>query len=234
MRNLSAYNRRDIVDWARADAKRQGGGLPTSVFGIYDDTARVLMEGGHDFIYFDHSYFKRGWHNGNFRAVRGDVHLTKLLNRPDDRLKRWGVQIEPWRKTGSEIVVIPPSERQQAIYNNSTWLMDTLERLSHITDRPVTTKHGKFSSLREFCANAWAVVTYASVAGVEAAFMGIPVFPTERCPSRPVSAGPLEAIETPEYSEARHALACSLSYASWNAEEMRNVKWVDYQYEILQ
>lgn len=233
MRNLSAYNRRDIVEWARADAKRQGGSLTNPIFGIYDDTAKEAIASGLDFIYFDHAYFKRGWHNGNFRAVRKGLHLTQLLGRPDDRLKKWGVYIEPWRKTGREIVVIPPSERQMATYGNETWLMSTLEMLSQITDRPVTTKHGKLNSLREFCSNAWAVVTYASVAGVEAAFMGIPVFSTDKCPSWPVCAGPLEKIETPDYSEARRALACSLTYASWNAEEMRNVKWTDYAYSMV-
>lgn len=234
MRNLSAYNRAEIVDWARHDAKQQGGTLLQAAFGIKDDKARELRHSGLPWLYFDHSYFRRGWNNGNFRVCRDDLHLTRILDRPSDRLKRWGgVNIKPWRKTGTEIVIIPPSEAQRNHYGCHDWLMKIESRLCEVTDRPVLCKHSKLSSLAEFCRDAWAVVTFSSVAGVEAANLGIPVFSTENCPSYPLNAGPIEKIESPEYVDLRHELACSLAYASWNTEEMRSVKWIDYCYEVL-
>lgn len=240
MRSISSYTKAVIPDWAREDARKQGGSIPETVFGIRDtypgstvNIAKDHLNGRKEWVYFDHSYFCRGWEKGNFRAVRNGLHLTELLDRPDDRLSRFKVEIEPWRRTGLEVVIIPPSAAQVNVYGCSDWLMRMQARLPEITDRPVVTKYGKENKLREFCSDAWAVVTYASVAGVEAALMGIPVFSTERCPSWPVNAGQIEDIETPEYSDARREWACSLSYASWNVEDMHKTKWTDYRYEVL-
>lgn len=227
---LTAYTKGQLPGWIATAAKKQGHLPPDIILGINDDKARDAMDAGRDFIFLDHAYFRRGWERGNFRAVRSEVHLTRILPRPADRLEKYGVTIEPWRRTGTEIIVIPPSERQQAVYRCAGWTDRMLQQLDAITERPVRVKWGKFSSLREWLADAWAVVTYASVAGVEATLMGVPVFGTPRCPSWPVCAGPIERIETPDYSEARHEWACSLAYASWHMDELNEVQWKDYQY----
>jgi hypothetical protein len=226
---LDRVDKNRIGDDIRGVAKKHGG-MPKVLVGIPDKDADREIRESKDFVYIDHSYFKRGWHTGNFRAVRNSVHLTSIVKRPTDRLKRFGVQIEPWRKKGREIVIVPLSERQQEFYNANDWLIQTESKLCQITDRPVVVKNRKTTTMRDFCRDTWAVVTHSSVAGVEATLMGIPVFSTERCPSWPVNAGPLERIETPEYSDARLELAASLSYASWNIGEVWKVKWQDYEY----
>jgi hypothetical protein len=231
MRQLWVGNRKELPGFAEDISRRQGGQIPRTAMGLLNGQAKECMASGKPWIYFDHAYFNRGWHNSNFRCIRNGIHLTKMLDRPTDRFKKHGVVIEPWRKTGREIVIIPPSDAQTAIYGNTMWLLETESRLCHLTDRPVVCKRSKQSALRDFLRDAWAVVTYASVAGVEAALMGVPVFSTENCPSWPVNAGTLETIETPVYSEAREQWAAGLSYASWNWEEMKSIKWHDYHYE---
>lgn len=221
----------EIGDQLRGIAKKQGKGMGRVIVGIADDQAKKATEANESFTYIDHSYFQRGWGWGNFRCIRNGVHLTTPLDRPSDRLKRFGVEIHPWRKTGREIVIIPLSERQQEFYGAHEWLIQTESRLAEITDRPVVVKNRKSTRMEDFCRDAWAVVTYASVAGVEAALMGIPVFATEHCPSWPVNAGRLEDIETPAYSE-RLEWASSLSYACWNTSELRKIRWGDYDYSI--
>lgn len=233
IRPLYDGNRKSLPDFCFYAARKQGGSMPQGIFGIKDGKAKEALDNGHQFVYFDHSYFQRGWHRHHFRAVRNGLHLTEMLDRPDDRMKRFGVTVEPWRKTGREVVIIPPSVAQMQVYGNHDWLMQTESRLSQITDRPVTCKTSKETSLREFLSDAWAVVTYASVAGVEAALMGVPVFSTDRCPSWPVCAGPLENIETPAYADFREKWAASLAYASWHSDEIERVKWGDYHYEML-
>jgi len=233
MTPLNVWNRKALPDYAINLANAQGAKIPYPAFGILDGKAKSLLHRDTEWIYFDHSYFKRGWDKGNFRCVRNGLHLTRILDRPDDRLRRFEVEIEPWRKTGREIVIIPPSEAQIAIYGNSDWLVNVETRLSEITDRPVTSKTSKQTPLRDYLSDAWCVVTFASVAGIEAALMGVPVFSTSNCPSWPVSAGRLEDIETPQYAENRSEWASSLCYASWNWEEMKNIKWHDYYYEHL-
>lgn len=200
------------------------------LLGLIDNKIEKLVDNKEDFLYVDHSYFMRGWDRENFRLTRGWIHQTSIHPRPDDRMKKFGVKIEPWRKTGEKIVIIPPTEFQKKLgcYH---WTENTEKRLKEITDRPVVVKYEK-GGFAEFVKDAWAVVTWTSVAGIEAAFLGIPVFSTDRCPSYPVNSGPLEKIETPEYPDGRYELACSLAYASWNLSEIKNIAYRDYDYSL--
>lgn len=232
MMPLWVGNRKELPSHAVSIANRQKAHIPHPAYGLLDGVARALRGRGKEWIYFDHSYFKRGWANGNFRVIRNGFHLTEILDRSDDRLKKFGVEIEPWRKTGREIVIIPPSQAQTAMFENPSWLCDIEAKLARITDRPVTCKSSKQTPLRDYLSDAWAVVTFASVAGVEAALMGVPVFSTDQCPSWPIS-GSLDNIESPNYADNRREWASSLCYASWNWEEMPQIKWDDYRYEML-
>ena len=198
--------------------------------GLVGNNIVNLVKAGGEFVYVDHAYFKRGWEKGHFRVCRNELHQTKIFSRPDDRMKKWGVNVEPWRKKGNKVVIIPPSPFQNYIAEMN-WAEKTEKRLKEITSRPTVIKWEK-GGLREYLADAWAVVTWASVAGVEAALMGVPVFAGERCPALPVSAGPLEKIETPEYAENRHEWACSLSYATWSWDEVEKINFKDYWYDM--
>ena len=184
------------------------------------------------FLYCDHAYFDRGWDRFNFRLVRDGMHLHEVLRRPADRLKRWGVEIEPWRKGGRSVVVIPPGPYHYAIYDlPADWTERTVRTLQQHTDRPIVVKPTK-GRLREMLldeVDAHALVCHASVAGMEAALMGVPVYSSEHCCSAPVSSGGLERIETPSYPE-RYEWACGLAYASWNAEELESIDFRDYYY----
>ncbi len=221
-----------LVDWVQQYQSMDCGGIEV-LMGLADTRAHDRYAAGSDFIYCDHAYFQRGWDNFNFRLVRGDAHLTHLIQRPDDRLKRWGVEIEPWRKGGRSIIVIVPQWHQSRFYGLNNWHRTVIERLRQVTDRPIHLKETK-GRLRECLLeeqDAYALVCYASVAGMEAALMGIPVFSTERCCSWPVSAGTLEDIERPEYKE-RRPWACGLAYASWNASELETIDFRDYRYSV--
>lgn len=222
----------ELRQWVQQYQTMGGGGLPVIV-GLVDERNVPFVRDGVDFIYGDHSYFDRGWDKFHFRLCRNGHHQTKVYPRPDDRLKRWKVNIEPWRTDGLEIVVIPPSQYYLAIYSLHTWLADTLKTLREHTDRPIHVKTGK-GRLRECITQehpAHAVVCAISVAGMEAGLMGIPVFSTKHCCSWPINAGPLEKIETPERPE-RHAWACSLAYAAWHADELETIDWRKYEYSV--
>ncbi len=204
---------------------------PSVILGLADCRVRGALQAKKDFLYFDHSYFDRGWDKKHFRITRGWIHLTSIKKRPDDRMKKFGVVIEPWRKTGSRVVVIPPTEPYQTRIGGDGWTDKTVAALTTITDRPIVVKAEK-GNLREFLADAWAVVTWGSVAGVEAALMGVPVFAEPTCPAYPVSAGTIEQIEAPTYAENRHEWACSLAYASWHTDEIGNIEFNDYDYSL--
>ncbi len=136
--------------------KRRGGKHHTNVvMGNVDLRLAQWVAEGTDFYYLDHAYFKRGWNNNNFRAIRGALHLTTVKSRPDDRLKKWGIQIEPWRKErGSKIVVIPTYMTHEKIYPGlSTWERDTVAKLKTLTDRPIVVKRTK-GELRQYLSDA--------------------------------------------------------------------------------
>lgn len=196
---------------------------PPGFWGLVPDRAKECKLAGKPFTYVDHAYFHRGWDNRTFRVIRDDIHLTRVLDRPDDRLKKFNVEIAPWRRSGSRVVVIPPSHFIALHHDGQGWLAGVLERLKGMTDRPVFVKDTKVDPLAKTLQDAWCVVSFCTVAAVEAALMGVPVFSTEHCPSWPIS-GRLEDLETPHYPD-RLAWACSLSYATWTLDEMHSMKW---------
>lgn len=233
-RHGNRNTRGELANWLIQYQTMDGGKLPV-VVGLIDPRSRELVRDGHDFLYGDHAYFDRGWMKNNFRVVRNGHHLTTALKRPDDRLKRWNVSIEPWRRgQGRAIVVIPPSNYYAPIYPDTKgWLESTMATLKTVTDRPLHVK-GQKGRLRECLLeehDAFAVVCCISVAGMEAALMGVPVFSTAHCCSWPINAGRLEDIERPEYPD-RHDWACGLAYASWNAEELESIDFRDYYYDV--
>ena len=225
--------RNQLVNWVTQYQTMDCGRLPVLV-GLRDDRNIKWVRDGVEFLYGDHAYFDRGWDKNHFRLIRNGHHLAEVLPRPDDRLKRWDVQIEPWRKGGRTIVLIPPSPYYVDIYGiPADWVEQTVAKLKQHTDRPLMVKSGK-GRLRECLLeeqDAYAVVCAISVAGMEAALMGVPVFSEPRCCSYPVSSGAIEDIEHPEYPE-RFAWACSLAYASWGVEELESIDFRDYHYSL--
>jgi hypothetical protein len=190
------------------------------VTGLTDSRNVPFVRDGTDFLYVDHGYFckDRAW--DRIRIVRGAHHLNRVLPRPDDRLKKWDVQIDPWRRSGNSVVVIPPSP-----------YYEPLKRLALVTDRKVLVKSNKGRFQQYLVENdAYAVVCSLSVAGVEAALLGYPVFSSPLCASYPISAGTLDDIDRPQYPE-RHSWACSLAYAMWGMDELDAIDWRDYNYQ---
>ena len=184
------------------------------------------IRGGEDFLYADHAYFVRS--NVTFRLVRGELHPTRILDRPGDRLKAWGIRVSPYQQ-GSRVIVIPPSRYQIAVYGAEGWLDKTLEELKSSTDRPVVVKTDKAIPLAEYLKDAWCFVTFASAAGVTALISGVPVFAGPYCPCLPVSSGGLKDIESPVLHDRMPWLR-SLAYCQWHLSELHRIDWKEYRY----
>ena len=231
-RNGAHNTKGELQNWIQQYQTMGGGSLPVIV-GLVDGRNLKFMRNGTQFLYGDHAYFQRGWDKEHFRLIRNRHHLNEVVKRPDDRMKKWGIKIEPWRQGGRDIVVIPPSTYYYDLYGVRNWTAETVAKLQTLTDRKIHVKSGK-GRLRECLLeehDAHAVVCCISVAGMEAALMGVPVFSTPDCCSWPVNAGPLEMIEKPERPE-RHEWACSLAYASWHADDLEKIDFRDYWYDL--
>lgn len=188
-----------------------------------DQDLRGYIEAGSDFLYFDHGYWKREKY---FRCIVGATHLTRLLDRTADR---WMPPLAPVRRGGRHIVVIPPSDIVVNVFRAQFWLERTLQRLAEVTDRPVVVKGKDGRTMRDACTGAHAVVTFGSVAGVEAAILGCPVFSGPICPTLPISAGAISDIESPAEVD-REPWLRSLSYAQWKMEEIEKLNLKEYDY----
>lgn len=218
-----------MIRWSTAEEAFRG--IPQRIFwGLTDPDLPQYIREGLDFLYVDNPYFNRADKRNNFRLIRRNVHLTRLLDRPDDRSRKFKIVLKPWRKRGKSIVVIPPSPLYVKIYGADNWLRDTLQTLKQVSKRRVRVKENKLEPLEPYLKGTHAVVTFGSVAGVEAAILGVPVFSGPICPTLPISAGALENIDSPIYSDLRQEWINSLAYASWSMAEFPKINRADYNY----
>jgi hypothetical protein len=191
------------------------------------DNGMIDRHYGGEFLYVDHSYFMRGWHNKMCRIVRNATHLTRVIKHETDRLRRFNVEIKPYRTNGSHVVVLAPGKWLAKVHKKQGIEHEMAAELRKYTDRRIEVQF-KGSPLLDRLKDAWAVVSPFSVGGAEAAVAGYPVFSTPLCPSWPVSAGELKDIESPTLHE-RYEWANSLAWSSWSADEFGSINFKEYQ-----
>lgn len=189
-------------------------------FGFDDlDELKRIRKSGEPWVFIDHAYFHRGYrNNANFRVIYKGFHQTKVLDVPNDRLKAFKVKQYDWKNGRDHVVFIPAPKNIEAIYG--PWNEKTLERLCQITDRQIKVKSKSDGSLSDSLDKSWGLVTHSSVAGVEAACLGFPVFGPETSPAYPVSAT-IEDIDSPVRPD-REPWLRTLAYSQFTTEEIAN------------
>jgi hypothetical protein len=186
------------------------------------------MREARPFLHMDHAYFKRGYEHGNFRINFGHFHQTKLL--PVSRV-RTGLatkRLQDWKKGGRQIVVVVPSDRicmvlgslHNKIIKPKDWARETEARLEKYTDRPLIRKE-KGGSILDALKGAHACVSLSSVAEVESAVYGVPVFTSYDSPASQVSEKDLAKIEAPIYPDREQWLR-TLSYSQFHISELKD------------
>ena len=138
-------------------------------------TLKQAQAEGRTWLYADNGYLRPG-KSGHFRITRNALQHDGAGDASPDRLERLGLEIKPWRKDGSHVLVCPPDAIYGQLWglDHAKWLQDVLATLRSATDRPVLVRdRSKAGSATEpFAAalrGAWALVTCASNAAVEAA-----------------------------------------------------------------
>lgn len=165
---------------------------------------------GQPFIYFDRGYFGRGKMSyaglgssvghGNFRVHVNSFQLEKIADRRPGRFETTGLNLSNWRKGGDEIIVAMQSEHYKKYHALRDWEKQALLTLGRHTRRPIRLRYKtRNPSLLEDLANAHALVTHGSIAAVEAAILGVPVFVSEWSAARFVGSTDLTKIDTPVY-----------------------------------
>ncbi len=180
-------------------------------------------ETGRDFYYVDNGYMgnlmkKKIW----YRVVKNNIQHTKIReNMPPDRfnllLQRAPYMTYVGRKNPSDqngpILLVTPSEKPCQFYriDKDTWVRETTAELKKYTNRSIIVREKglrpdriKEHSVAAQCfkQSIHAVVTYQSMAALEAMHYGIPAFTMAPSCVDSVANKNLADIENPYYPEA--------------------------------
>lgn len=200
------------------------------------------------FFYLDHAYLERGYNTGNpsnewFRITDSDFLWNKMEHRTAERYNDFFVPkylLKPWRTTGQNILVLPPSEATKYIFpKTKLWLDHTLRVIKKYTDKPVVVREKptqhiispsnqiikplKFThtnTIEQELENAWAVVTYNSAVTVQATIEGIPVICDQNNAAAPIT-NQLHNIDKPVFVD-REPWLHQLVYHQFRTIEMMN------------
>lgn len=178
-------------------------------------------------FYADHGYFGRG---AFLRIARNAYQHDGISPGDQRRFFRFDIPVQPWRSSGTHIVVCPNSPTYFGLFgmDAETWLTDVRTTLARYTDRPIVVRWKRSEKpLAADLVDAWAVVTYSSNAAVEAVLAGVPVFVLApfAAASR-MGLSDLSQIEHPIYPDGRWSFAASLASNQWTLEEIAGgVAW---------
>lgn len=176
---------------------------------------------------------RKYWH----RIVKNAMQHTRVLDVPDDRWRRL-MNYDPrliwrgWKKDTKNILLVAPSEKPCEYYgiDKTQWVADTVSTIKKYTDRPIIIREKGDRTERTssnviydaFDQNVFAVVTYNSIAAVEAVAYGIPAFALAPTAASPVCSDDLSKIEDPYYPDPDfvYRWLSSLAYGQYHLDEL--------------
>ena len=184
-----------------------------------DDLVIQCMNECRDFYFIDHAYFDRGYELGNFRVIKNGIHQSKVIPAPKSERK-----LEPWKKPHEDdfVIIIPPPPKLIKVFDLDGWTEETVKTVKKYSDRPILVK-GKdaLMPLSLYLTKAHCLVSFSSVAEVEAAQAGVPVFVSDYSPASPVGCKDFRQIESPIYPE-RQGWIDSLNYSQFHTSQMES------------
>ena len=164
------------------------------------------------YIFIDHGYFTRSHELEWARFCVNNFHCTDW--RTSDK------EIPPVKdyKQGEYITIFPPSEKATYIYGLHDWVDKTVEKIRAFTDRRIVIKRKGEHDCKKSISEAHVVVSFGSVADVQASICGVPVIVSSHSPAIPIS-NTFENIENLQYPDRTQWLR-SIASAEWHKDEM--------------
>jgi hypothetical protein len=212
---------------------------PVCIRGMtFRNATKYCMETNREFYYIDNGYFGNPKTKFWFRIIKNHVHdIREIISRPFDRLKQAvalaDVPLEPFT-TGKKIIVAPPSPKSFTLWgiDYQTWVDSTVEELKKYTDRTIEIRIKRdrpdrlvADTMQQALADdVHCLVTFNSVAAVEALMLGKPVItlgPNAAGQLARNSLADVENLYIPSEDE-RLAWLAHLSYSQFTYEEMSN------------
>ena len=191
------------------------------------------IEDGRDFYYIDTGYFGNEKTKLYHRIVKNGLQFNLPIwgACPDDRFMATSTQIR--KKTpGRNILLCPPSQKALNYWdvNLETWILQTTETIKKYTDRPIVIREKANRQIRTnddtmemaLSRDVHCLVTYNSIAAVEALILGKPVFTMGPNAAGPLANRELSRIEQPMMPvvDRVRQLCCNLAYGQFTPAEM--------------
>lgn len=189
---------------------------------------------GRKFIYWDRGYLRRVFAtwlpNGAGIGIRMGFYRWHLCNFQmqsieDVSADRWEFlrlreYVRPWNKDGKHIVIADTLPDYWNLFCDAGWTKRIADELRKHTDRPIRIRDKESKvNLFEDLKDAHCLVAHGSIAAVESAVMGCPVFVDKMSAASLVGLTDFSKIETPVYPE-RESWLRSLAYNQWHEGEM--------------
>lgn len=206
-------------------------------YSIGESNADAWERDGGTVIVAENGYVARGGGTPKFANAADPQHYYALALRAHNGRGRWlnggperwgalDVPIRPWRADGEHVLVCP-----NRVFGQRGFIMpeqfgaQVAQELARVTRRPVRIRAhpgngAPLVPLSQDLSGAWAVVIWASSAGVHALLAGVPVFclaPWWIC--KPATCSELERIEQPPLPDRRPALE-RMAWAQWTVSEI--------------
>ena len=209
----------------RSVAKPLLPGRPAIIGGLQFQTPeryREILRTSTPYAFIDRAPINGKINSGVYRVIPNAYHCNWTEDRSIDRFQRFGGTLRSWARGGEHIVVLASSDVCNAFWGRTGWVDEAVKTLQRHTDRPILLRHkGSPRPLEHALSGAHAVVSFVSMAAVEAAMMGIPVFADPMSPASQVGLTDFSKIETPIYPD-RERWAATLGYWQFTIEEMRS------------
>jgi len=220
-----------ITSWQEAKSKPNdfvlwGAGMIRAV--------KHAEQQGNNYYYIDNGYFGNYPNKRFFRIIRNATHDTRpIIDRPRDRLDTTGIKAKPFTK-GSRIIVAPPSPKSFTLWDidQPTWIEQTVNELKKHTDRPISIREKRSRKDRlhhdtiqqDLADDCYCLVTYNSVAAVEALIEGRPVITLGPNAATHLATHRLSEVENIKIptEEEREAWLRHLAYSQFTHQEMIN------------
>ena len=178
--------------------------------------------------FIDNAYFRRG-KLLNYKVSVDALQCGPIIKRPSDRWDKLDVELKPWKKDGSKILVLPPTGYSGEFFklDPEEWVSEKVEELKKHTDREIKVRrkpkgrHFKTNlTFHEDLQDTFAVVAFTTNGATEAIVEGIPVFTDDINAARHVGLGldELDKIETPIYPD-REDWCNHIGYSQFNVCE---------------
>lgn len=200
----------------------------------FSEAVKQCWTTGRTFYYIDNGYFGNVTGKKWFRIIKNHSHdIRAIIPRDRARLDMCDIKLKPQSK-GKSILIAPPSLKSLSLWNMDPdqWVNETIAEIKKYTDRPIEirlkrprTERLKEDTMEEALSrDVHCLVTYNSVAAVEAIMLGKPAICLGPNAAGVVSSTSLAEVENPTYPDAdlKEAWLRHLSYSQFTFDEMSN------------